>query len=124
MRSIVIVVPSHGDGSRHLGTIIAGYDYQRVVGHTETVERLQQLSHDVVELEYKIAMRTGVGFASKFLAWKGGQVNRLSGVEQEEGFTWIPGCVIPQKGLTLFQKHHVDLLQIEVIRFVSQSIVS
>ena len=120
----MIVVPSHGDGSRHLGTIIAGYDYQRVVGHTEAVKRLQQLSHDVVKLEYKIAMRTGVGFASKILAWKGGQVNRLSGVEQEEGFTWVPGCVILQESLALIQKHHVDFLQIEVIRFVAKPVVS
>ena len=31
------------------------------------VKRLQQLSHDVVKLEYKIAMRTGVGFPRKSL---------------------------------------------------------
>ena len=32
-RSIVILVASHRDGSRDLWTIIAGYDYQRVLRH-------------------------------------------------------------------------------------------
>ena len=34
-------------------------------GHTELVEGLQQSSHYVVELEYEIAMGTGICFPSK-----------------------------------------------------------
>ena len=58
--AVVLVILTHVDNRGNFRTVVAGEYHQCIVGHSETIERLQQVADDVVHLEDEITVRPGL----------------------------------------------------------------
>ena len=67
---IVVVIVSHMDNGGHLRPIVAGHDYQRVVGNSQLIQSPHEFADNVVEFENEITVGTGLGFPFEVSARK------------------------------------------------------
>ena len=77
-------------------------------------EGLGQFSHHVIHLVNEVPMGARVRFAFEFLAWKGGQMNGLHGMKEEEGLVRFFLLVSVEERKTLLEKDLVDRLEVEI----------
>jgi len=86
---VVVVVGSHVDDRRSLRAVVAAKEHEGVVGNSESLECLHQLSDNPIELMNKVPVWASLGFALELFGWKRGQVDGLGGVVQEERFLGV-----------------------------------
>ena len=112
--SVVLIFVAHIDDGADLGTVVAGDDHKSLLGEIEVLELLEEFPDDVIELEDEVAMRTCFGFALEVPAGKGGEVNRLQGVKEEEGFFRALFHVGIEELEAFLKEYHVDFLEVEI----------
>ncbi len=83
--SVVFVAISHVVDGGDFGAVVGGEDDDGVVVDLEFFECGDELANDVVEFEDEVAVWSGIGFALELVGGEGGEVDGLSGVEEEEG---------------------------------------
>ena len=112
--AVVLVVLAHLDGCGDFGAVVAGEEDEGVFGEVEALKGFEELSDNVVELEDEVAVRAGVGFAFEIVGGKGGEVDGLGGVEEEE---WLERGflgVLFEELDAFFEEEEVDFFEVEV----------
>ncbi len=112
--AVVSVVLAHLDGCGDFGAVVAGEEDEGVLGEVEALEGFEELADNVVELENEVAVRAGVGFAFEIVGGKGGEVDGLGGVEEEEGLERGFLGVLFEELDAFFEEEEVDFFEVEV----------
>lgn len=76
-RPVVVIVAPHCFHRSNFRAVVAGENHERVVCHSEPVERLQKFAHDKIHLKDEIAVRPHIRLPLELLGWKRGQMDRL-----------------------------------------------
>lgn len=122
--AVVLVVLAHLEGCGNFGAVVAGKEDEGVLGKVEAVECFEELADNVVELEDEVAVRAGLGFAFESVGGKGGEVNGLGGVEEEERLARRFLGVLFEEVNAFFEEDEVDFFEIEVGGDLSRTVVA
>ena len=122
--AVVLVVLAHLEGCGDFGAVVAGEEDEGVLGEVEALEGLEELADNVVELEEEVAVWAGVGFAFEGVGGKGGEVDGLGGVEEEEGLARRLLGVLFEEADAFFEEEEVDFFEVEVGGDFSRTVVA
>ena len=122
--AVVLVILAHLEGCGDFGAVVAGEEDEGVLGEVEALECFEELADNVVELENEVAVRACVGFAFEGVCGKGGKVNGLGGVEEEEGLARRFLGVLFEEADAFLEEEKVDFFEIEVGGDFSRAVVA
>ena len=122
--AVVLIILAHLEGCGDFGAVVAGKEDEGVLGEVEALECFEELADNVVELENEVAVRAGLGFALEGVCGKGGKVNGLGGVKEEEGLARGFLGVLLQEADAFFKEEKVDFFEIEVGSDLSRTVVA
>ena len=122
--AVVLVVLAHLEGCGDFGAVVAGKEDEGVLSEVEALECFEELADNVVELENEVAVRAGLGFAFEGVCGKGGEVDGLSGVEEEEGLAGGFLGVLFEEVDAFFKEEKVDFFEVEVGGDLSRTVVA
>ena len=112
--TIVLELVAHVNHGPNLGAVVAGNDHKGVLREVEFLELFKKFPDDVVELEDKVPVRTGLGFSLEVPPGKGRQVNGLEGMKEKEGLFRGFLRVGVEELQAFFQEDHVDFFKVKV----------
>ena len=121
--AVMLVVLAHLEGGGDFGSVVAGKEDEGVLGEVEALECFEELSDNVVELENEVAVRAGVGFAFEIVGRKGGKVDGLGGVKEEERLARRFLGVLLQEADAFFKEEKVNFFEVEVGGDFSRTVV-
>lgn len=122
--AVVLVVLAHLEGGGDFGAVVAGEEDEGVLGEVEALECFEELADNVVELENEVAVRACVGFAFEGVCGKGGKVNGLGGVKEEERLARRFLGVSFEEVDAFLEEEKVDFFEIEVGGDLSRTVVA
>ncbi len=76
--AVMLMVSSHVHDRRDFRAVVTGENHQRILRHPQVLQRLQQFTDNMVQLEDEVAVRTGLGSALNASCRKRWQVDGLA----------------------------------------------